>query len=78
MSSPVVSVVIPTYNRAPTLRRVLEAFERQRPVAFGLFVAGLALSKENLVLYALALCLTLAVGQPARKKVPLAATGLCS
>jgi glycosyltransferase involved in cell wall biosynthesis len=31
VSSPLVSVVIPTYNRVSSLRRVLEAFERQRP-----------------------------------------------
>ena len=32
MAAPLVSVVVPTYNRVKGLRRVLDAFERQRPV----------------------------------------------
>jgi uncharacterized membrane protein len=55
---------------------VVWSFERERPVAFGLSLAGLALSKENLVLYALALCLTLAIGKPSRRRWPLAAAAL--
>ena len=55
---------------------VVWAFERERPVLFGFFLAALALSKENLVLYALALCLTLAIGHPARKRPALAAAAI--
>jgi len=43
-------------------------------VAFGLALAAVALTKENLVLYALCLCLTLAISP--RRRLPLAAATL--
>jgi uncharacterized membrane protein len=62
----------PTTVGAAIIPWVVWAFERERPVAFGFLLAALALTKENLVLYGLALCLSLALGTT-RRRLPLAA-----
>ena len=62
----------PTTVGAGIIPWVVLAFERDRPWVFGITLAALALTKENLVLYGLGLCLTLAAGST-RRRLPLAA-----
>ncbi|MEE8410548.1 MAG: DUF2079 domain-containing protein [Myxococcota bacterium] len=64
----------PTTCGAGLIPWVVWFFERRRAVAFGVALAALALTKENLVLYGLGLCLTLAVGS--RRRLPLAAAAV--
>ncbi|MBI5508734.1 MAG: DUF2079 domain-containing protein [Deltaproteobacteria bacterium] len=64
----------PTTCGAGLLPWVVWAFERERPILFALFLVLVALTKENLVLYGLGLCLTLACG--VRRRLPLAAAAL--
>ncbi|MBI3178581.1 MAG: DUF2079 domain-containing protein, partial [Deltaproteobacteria bacterium] len=63
----------PTTCGAALLPWVVWLFERGRVVGFAFAVAALALTKENLVLYALALCLTLARGTERRAALAAAA-----
>ncbi len=63
----------PTTCGAALLPWVVWFFEKRRAVMFALAVALLALTKENLVLYALALCLTLARGGQRRLALGAAA-----
>jgi uncharacterized membrane protein len=57
----------PTTCGAALLPWVVWFFERERPLGFGLSVLVVALAKENLVLYAFGLCLTLALAGPRRR-----------
>lgn len=64
----------PTTIGAGIIPWVVWTYERERPIAFGIALALLALCKENLVLYALGICLALATGP--RKRLPLAAAAV--
>jgi hypothetical protein len=61
----------PTTCGAGLLPWIAWGFERRRPVVFALATLGVALCKENLVLWALALCLALALPGPRLREPPL-------
>jgi uncharacterized membrane protein len=66
----------PTTCGAGFLPWVVWTFERGRTWGFAFSLALVAACKENLVLYALALCLVLAWGHPARRRGALAAAAV--